>query len=194
MANPPFILASSSPRRRELLASLGISFSICKPSIDETQRSGELPIDYVQRLSIEKAAAVATQVQNPALILAADTVVIDNGEILGKPETADEARVMLKRLRARVHRVCTAITLRLLDDQPQSITRLTCTDVTMRDYTDAEIDAYIATGDPFDKAGSYAIQHPEFAPVAHIEGSETNVIGLPLETLRSALAEMGWML
>lgn len=177
-----------------MLASLGISFSICKPSIDETQRSGELPIDYVQRLSIEKAAAVATQVQNPALILAADTVVIDNGEILGKPETADEARVMLKRLRARVHRVCTAITLRLLDDQPQSITRLTCTDVTMRDYTDAEIDAYIATGDPFDKAGSYAIQHPEFAPVAHIEGSETNVIGLPLETLRSALAEMGWML
>src|SRR5690606_12100670 len=111
-----------------------------------------------------------------------------------KPETADEARVMLKRLRARVHRVCTAITLRLLDDQPQSITRLTCTEVTMRDYTDAEIDAYIATGDPFDKAGSYAIQHPEFAPVAHIEGSETNVIGLPLETLRSALAEMGWML
>jgi len=194
MAHPPFILASSSPRRRELLASLGISFSICKPSIDETQRSGELPIDYVQRLSIEKAAAVATQVQNPALILAADTVVIDNGEILGKPETADEARVMLKRLRARVHRVCTAITLRLLDDQPQSITRLTCTEVTMRDYTDAEIDAYIATGDSFDKAGSYAIQHPEFAPVAHIEGSETNVIGLPLETLRSALAEMGWML
>ena len=82
MANPPFVLASSSPRRRELLASLGISFTICKPSIDETQYPSEPPLDYVQRLSIEKAAAVASQVQHPALILAADTVVIDNGGTL----------------------------------------------------------------------------------------------------------------
>jgi septum formation protein len=193
MANPPFILASSSPRRRELLASLGISFTVSKPSIDETQHPGEPPYDYVQRLSVEKAAAVASQVLAPALILAADTIVIDDGYILGKPENADEARMMLTRLRARVHRVCTAITLHLLDEQPQSITRLTSTEVTMRDYTDAEIDAYITTGDPFDKAGSYAIQHPEFAPVALIEGSETNVIGLPLETLRMMLAEIGWV-
>lgn len=193
MANPPFVLASSSPRRRELLASLGISFSVCKPSIDETQHPGELPMDYVQRLSIEKAAAVAEQIQAPALILAADTVVIDNGDILGKPEDADDARRMLIRLRSRVHRVCTAVTLRRVDEQPRSITRLTCTEVTMRDYTDAEIDAYIVSGDPFDKAGSYAIQHPEFAPVARIEGSETNVIGLPLETLRDVLTEIGWV-
>ena len=193
MANPPFILASSSPRRRELLASLGISFTVCKPSIDETQHPGEPAADYVQRLSVEKAAAVVHQVQHRALILAADTVVIDNGDILGKPEDADEARFMLVRMRDRVHRVCTAITLHLLDKQPQTITRLTCTEVTMRNYSDAEIDAYIATGDPFDKAGSYAIQHPEFAPVARIDGSETNVIGLPLETLREILNEIGWM-
>jgi septum formation protein len=193
MANLPFILASSSPRRRELLASLGISFTIYKPSVDETQPPGESPTEYVQRLSIEKAAAAARQVQTPALILAADTVVIDDGNILGKPQNAAEARAMLLRLRARVHRVCTAITLHRLDDLPRIITRLTCTEVTMRAYTDAEIDAYIATGDPFDKAGGYAIQHPVFAPVARVEGSVTNVVGLPLETLSAALNEIGWM-
>jgi septum formation protein len=192
MANPPFILASSSPRRRELLASLGVPFRIAKPAIDETQRPGEAPLDYVQRLSIEKAAAVAAQTPSPALILAADTVVIDNGDILGKPEDSAQARAMLLRLRGRVHRVCTAITLHWLDTHPRIVTHLTCTEVTMRPYTVAEIEAYIATGDPFDKAGGYAIQHAEFAPVARVEGSETNVIGLPLETLRAALADMGW--
>lgn len=192
MATPPFVLASSSPRRRELLASLGIVFTISKPAIDETQYPGEPPHEYVQRLSREKAAAVADQFQSPVMILAADTIVIDDGEILGKPVDADEARQMLTRLRARVHHVCTAITLRYLDAYPWTLTRLTCTEVVMRAYTDAEIEAYIATGDPFDKAGSYAIQHPQFAPVASIEGSETNVIGLPLETLRAMLVEIGW--
>ncbi|MBZ0298335.1 MAG: Maf family protein [Anaerolineae bacterium] len=187
---PSFILASSSPRRRELLASLGIPFSIRKPDIDETQRPDEAPTDYVQRLSAEKAAAVAERTVPPAVILAADTIVIDGGEILGKPVDGDEARMMLLRLRGRPHAVCTAITVYPLN--AALLTRLTCTTVHMRPYTDAEIDAYIATGDPFDKAGSYAIQHPEFAPVARVEGSETNVIGLPLETLRKMLAEIGW--
>lgn len=187
MPNFPVVLASSSPRRRELLTSLGIVFTVIKPEIDETQHPGESPYDYVQRLSVEKAAAAAEQIHAPAVILAADTIVIDEGDILGKPADADEARRMLRRLRGRTHQVCTAITLYRRDDLPQHVTRLTCTAVTMRAYTDAEIEAYIATGDPFDKAGGYAIQHAEFAPVAHIDGSESNVIGLPLETLRAML-------
>ncbi|MBI5668863.1 MAG: septum formation protein Maf [Chloroflexi bacterium] len=205
------ILASSSPRRRELLASLGIDFTIIKPQVDESQRPGEPPLDYVARLSREKAADVAARLDKPAAVLAADTVVIlgadtlgvdERGDILGKPADADDARDMLRRLRGRTHRVCTALTLIQVDgvgaryivslQPPQSLTRVTCTDVTMRDYSDAEIEAYIATGDPFDKAGSYAIQHPEFNPVARIDGSYTNVVGLPLETLRAMLAEIGW--
>jgi septum formation protein len=200
-----FILASSSPRRRELLASLSIRFSIIKPDIDEDQHPNEPPLDYVARLSREKAERAAHQAAQPATILAADTVVIlgadtlgidERGEILGKPIDADDARAMLKRLRGRAHRVCTALTLIKVDglSARHSITRVTTTHVTMRDYTDAEIEAYIATGDPFDKAGSYAIQHADFKPVAQIDGSYSNVVGLPLETLRDMLAEIGWNL
>ncbi len=206
-----FILASSSPRRRELLASLGIDFTIIRPQVDETQHPGEAPLDYVARLSREKAAAVAAQVDEPAAVLAADTVVIlgadtlgidERGDILGKPADAAEARAMLRRLRGRTHQVCTALTLIRVNTRPAPslplpdgvlpTTRVTRTDVTMRDYTDAEIEAYIATGDPFDKAGSYAIQHADFNPVARIDGSYTNVVGLPLETLRAMLADIGW--
>ncbi len=189
--NLPFILASSSPRRRELLASLGFTFTIHKPAINEDQHPGEAPHAYVQRLSAEKAEAVARQINDAAVILAADTVVICAGVILGKPEDAAQAREMLVTLRGRDHDVCTSITLRLPEAPPS--TEITCTRVTMRDYSDAEIEAYIATGDPFDKAGGYAIQHPEFAPVAAIDGSYSNVVGLPLETLRSMLARLGWM-
>jgi septum formation protein len=196
-----FILASSSPRRRELLTSLGFEFTIIKPNVDETRRAGEAPLDYVRRLSQEKAAAV--QVSSPSAILAADTIVIlaadtlgidGDGDILGKPADAGEARDMLRRLRGRVHQVYTALTLTAVDGAAplQQITELTCTDVTMRGYSDAEIEAYIATGDPFDKAGSYAIQHEGFHPVERIEGSYTNVVGLPIETLQVMLAQIGW--
>jgi septum formation protein len=200
-----FILASSSPRRRELVASLGIPFTVRKPDIDETQRPGEPPLDYVRRLSQEKAAAVAAKVgaEGDTTVLAADTVVIlgadtlgvdEGGDVLGKPANDAEARAMLRRLRGRVHRVCTALTLLRLEagDTVQQITRVTTSYVTMRDYSDAEIEAYIATGDPFDKAGSYAIQHEGFHPVAQVEGSYTNVVGLPVETLREMLEEVGW--
>jgi septum formation protein len=196
-----FVLASGSPRRRELLTSLGIEFTVIKSDIDETQRPGEAPFDYVRRLSIEKARAVAEKVTSPAVVLAADTVVIlaadtigvMDGEILGKPADPDDARAMLQRVRNRAHTVCTALTLLSVNGaQPsEPLTRLTTTEVTMRDYTDAEIDAYIATGDPFDKAGSYAIQHEGFHPVACIDGSYTNVVGLPMETLKHMLAESG---
>jgi septum formation protein len=189
------ILASSSPRRRELLTSLGIPFIILKPDIDENQREGEAPLDYVRRLSIEKAMDVLSKAPSNGLVLAADTIVIHENTVLGKPVDADDARHMLGLLRNRKHQVCTAITLMSATSEPDlpvSLTRLTTTDVTMRDYTDSEINTYIATGDPFDKAGSYAIQHLEFNPVAHIEGSYSNVVGLPLETLAETLAEIGW--
>jgi septum formation protein len=195
---PTFILASGSPRRKEILSSLGVEFTIIKPDIDETQHPGENPYVYVERLSQEKAAAVADRVSGEAIILAADTVVViaadtigvmENGDILGKPVDADDARLMLQRLRGVMHVVCTAVTLLRLDadGQRQQQTRLTRTRVFMRDYTDAEIDAYIATGDPFDKAGGYAIQHEEFAPVARIDGSYTNVVGLPVDALQEML-------
>lgn len=193
---PRLILASASPRRRELLALLGIVFEIAPANIDETQRPAEPPLAYVQRLSAQKAAAVARAAAPPAVVLAADTVVICDGAILGKPADADAARAMLRALRGRAHTVCTALTLARLESgaPARTLTRVTSTEVHMRAYTDAEIDAYIATGDPFDKAGGYAIQHAGFAPAADISGSYTNVVGLPLETLRALLAEIGWPL
>lgn len=189
MHEPTLILASSSPRRRELLGELGVTFRVIKPEIDETQHKGESPAAYVQRLSREKAQAVRRTLDAGAAVLAADTVVIEtSGEILGKPADADEARDMLLRLRGQVHRVCTAFTLL---SESSAITRIVCTEVHMRDYADNEISAYIATGDPFDKAGGYAIQHEGFSPVARIEGSYTNVVGLPVEAVKEALAEAG---
>ncbi|MGB7337865.1 MAG: Maf family nucleotide pyrophosphatase, partial [Phototrophicaceae bacterium] len=193
-----FILASSSPRRREIISEMLLgSFEIIKPNIDETQQANEAPLDYVKRLSQEKANAVAEHIDDNTPILAADTVVIlaadtigieTNGEILGKPANADEARAMLKRLRNRPHIVCTAFTLKRGRYQ---VTEYARTLVYMRDYSDAEIDAYIATGDPFDKAGSYAIQHEGFHPVERIEGSYSNVVGLPADEVRSELIRAG---
>jgi septum formation protein len=199
------ILASSSPRRqqllREMLAPHGADFTIIKPDIDETQHAGEAPLDYVQRLSREKAYAVAHQLTDSVAIIAADTVVIvaadtigiaHDGEILGKPVDAADARAMLQRLCNRPHLVCTAFTLLQRDAHAErSSTQMVQTTVTMRAYSDAEIDAYIATGDPFDKAGSYAIQHEGFHPVAQIEGSYTNVVGFPVEEVRAALESFG---
>lgn len=194
------ILASSSPRRREILAEMIEPFEIVKPDVDEDQFADEPPLVYVERLSRQKAQAVAAKLDDSSTVLAADTIVIlaadtigieDSGEILGKPLDAEDARVMLRRLRGRDHRVCTAFTL-LGGDHMH--TETVCTTVTMRDYSDAEIDAYIATGDPFDKAGSYAIQHEIFRPVARIDGSYSNVVGLPAEEVRAALLRFGFTL
>ncbi len=186
------ILASSSPRRQELLSGLGLRFAVIKPAIDEARQADEAPIDYAERLSREKAAAVAQIAgQRPALVIAADTIVIDHaGALLGKPADAAEARWMLGRLRGRAHQVLTAFTLRQNAEARRSITRHVRTVVHMRDYSGAEIDAYIASGDPFDKAGGYAIQNQDFQPVARIEGSYSNVVGLPLEALQKAMQEI----
>ena len=195
------ILASSSPRRRQLLSQMGLDFDIIKPAIDEARREGEAPLDYAQRLSREKAEAVAAALDvSPALILSADTIVVlasdvagiaENGELLEKPRDAADARRMLRALRARAHQVITAITLKRTGQAEHIITRHACTTVTMRDYSEDEIAAYIESGDPFDKAGAYAIQNEVFHPVARIDGSYSNVVGLPLDEVKAALIEIG---
>lgn len=194
------ILASSSPRRRALIASLGQPFDITKPDIDETIQRGESPLEYVLRLSREKAAAVVRTAPESALVLAADTIVVasdtpDTGmtdDLLGKPANPNEAEMMLRRLQSHPHHVYTAFTLhRVGDATPLHVERVG-TRVTMRDYSDADIAAYIATGDPFDKAGGYAIQHAGFHPVERIDGCYNNVVGLPLCRVKSALAAAHW--
>jgi septum formation protein len=181
------------------LAGLGVAYTVHKPEIDETPHPGEAPLAYVARLALEKARAVAAHIEGEGLVLAADTIVIlaadtigvdAQGRILGKPADAAEARAMLRALRGRDHLVVTAFVLLPLNGAPP-FQQLVKTVVTMRDYTDEEIEAYIATGDPFDKAGSYAIQHPQFRPVAAVKGSLTNVIGLPIDEVRAALVQFG---
>lgn len=173
------ILASRSPRRRELLALTGLHFRVVTPHTDEHRQPGEAPHEYARRLSREKAGAAASLFSAPALILAADTVVIDGQDVLGKPRDAAEARTMLGRLRGRAHQVCTGVTL-LRTSPTRQAEELACSTVTMRRYTAAELEAYLATGDPFDKAGAYAIQHPGFRPVTGFDHCFANVMGLPL--------------
>lgn len=199
---PAFILASGSPRRREFITALGIVFEIVKPDVDESLIPGEPPLAYVQRLSRVKAETVAAALPAQTTILAADTIVIlaadtigidEQGEILGKPADADEAEHMLRRLRGREHLVCTAFTvMRTAHDTPRRISGMVRTRVRLREYTDAEIAAYIASGDPFDKAGSYAIQNTAFHPVAALSGCSTNVVGLPVCAVRRALVALDW--
>ena len=198
------ILASSSPRRRDLLRQMGATFEIIKPEIDESLLVGEPLLHYVERLSREKAQAVI-QVLNddPAVVISADTIVVLSADtigidaqdtLLGKPADASQARAMLQQLRNRTHQVITAFTVYKTGPLPQIITRHVRTDVTMRNYSDDEIDTYIATGDPFDKAGSYAIQNEGFCPVDKIEGSYTNVVGFPVDEIAQALRAVGYRL
>ena len=184
-----FILASNSPRRKELLALFGWPFEVVPADIDESRKPGEHPMDYVRRLACEKAQAVAAQ--RTGLILAADTIVADGEELLGKPRDDAEARRMLTQLRGRTHQVYTGLAL-IDPESGRSDDRVCRTDVPMRDYTDAELEAYIQTGDPLDKAGAYAIQHSGFHPVDGLTGCYASVMGLPLCHLVVSLRQFGW--
>ena len=187
------ILASQSPRRRALLTALGLTFTVDAADVDETPRPDEPPADLVCRLGRTKALEVAAR-HPGAVVLAADTVVALDGALLGKPADSAEAWAMLVALRGRTHQVYTAVAVAHNGDisSQLSITYsvLSCSDVTMRPYSDAEIATYVASGDPLDKAGAYAIQHPLFAPVAGWTGCYTAIMGLPLgvtaELLRAA--------
>jgi septum formation protein len=177
---PLLVLASSSPRRRQLLSLTGWQFIVSAANVDETQYPNETPADYVLRLAETKARATATALADAdQIILAADTTVVDGSDILGKPADRAEAIAMLKRLRGHTHQVYTGIAL-FRSRNELLLKDLCVTDVPMRDYSDAELLAYVETGDPLDKAGAYAIQHPEFQPVARMDGCFASVMGLPI--------------
>lgn len=183
------VLASASPRRRELMKYLDVEFEICATDTDEARAENEAAPAMVERLSRWKANAAHQQFPD-ALIVAADTDVEIDGAILGKPRDADDARAMLNALRDRAHSVFTGLTI---TENESRETELVHSRVFMRDYSDADIQAYIASGDPFDKAAGYAVQHPGFQPVARVEGCFANVMGLPLCRLYRALARHGEM-
>ncbi len=186
----PLILASESPRRRELLALLGVGFQTLASRVDESRYPGESPEAYACRLSLEKSWSVAARLNAPALILAADTIVVDGMDVLGKPGDSGEAEAMLRRLRGRTHRVITAVAL-LNSETGLSQLAAPASPVAMRHYTDDEVAAYIATGDPFDKAGGYAIQHPGFNPAEAFDGCYATVVGLPLCYVGHMLEQAG---
>lgn len=177
------ILASASPRRRALLESAGISFEVRPADLDEAVHSGELPKPYARRIAREKATAVSG-----ALVLAADTVVALDGAVLGKPADAGEARALLAALSGRTHTVYTAVALRVGRRVHE---RICATQVRFRELDERDIAAYIATGEPYDKAGGYGIQGHGGALVDRIRGSYTNVIGLPLRETLALLARFG---
>ena len=184
------ILASGSPRRRELLALGGWRFTVRAADLDESQHPGEPPQTYVRRLAESKARAVAQAVGAGVPVVAADTIVVDGQDVLGKPGDEVEAFATLRRLRGRTHQVYTAVSV-LEPGSGAQLTELCCSDVPMRDYSDEEIYAYVATGDPFDKAGGYAIQHNGFRPVESLSGCYANVVGLPLCHLSRLLVKLG---
>ena len=182
------ILASVSPRRRQLLAAAGISFEVIESFVPEQPEPGEQARDYALRMAREKAGAVSSRFPD-AIVIAADTVVLCETQILEKPAHPDDARRMLAMLSGRVHTVVTAFALArdatILESTPVE------SQVTFRKLADAEINDYIATEEPFDKAGAYGIQGVGGGFISHVEGSRENVMGLPTERVVAALARWG---
>ncbi len=189
MLSSPIILASTSPRRRELVALFDRPFQFVSADVDEAPRPNEAPADLVRRLSRRKAEMGARLVApTRAPVIGADSIVCLDGAMLGKPADADDATRLLRRLRGRAHVVYSGVTV---VEGARVETRLAMTTVWMREFSDAEMAAYVATGDPLDKAGAYAIQHGGFRPVARIEGCQANVMGLPLCHVYLALRALG---
>jgi len=185
------ILASASLRRAEILRDAGISFESLATAVDEARWNTETPAHLVRRLAKAKAAVAAESVTGAAIVLGADTEVAVNGDILGKPAGVLEAREMLRRLSGRVHEVHTGLEfIRLPDRATRS--ELEVTRVTFASLSDAEIEAYVASGEPFDKAGGYAIQGQGGRFVARVEGCYFNVVGLPLSRVYRVLLDLGW--
>jgi len=185
------ILASSSPRRAEVLADAGFTFEVVAARVDESRRTGEQAEAYVRRLAEAKARAVAGGVSPPAIVIAADTVVVMDGEVLGKPASAEDAGRMLRRLSGRTHQVLTGLAVLKIPGGAARV-EIETTRVTFAPLTEAEIEAYVASGEPLDKAGAYAIQGRGGRLVARVEGCYFNVVGLPLARLYRILREMGW--
>jgi septum formation protein len=185
------ILASSSPRRAEILRDAGLSFSVLSSAVDETPIPGETPEQLVQRLADAKGELVAARAIGPAIVLSADTVVVLDGQILGKPRSTDEASRMLELFSGRTHSVITGVTLlRLPDMERRQFVETTL--VHFANLSSDEISRYLATEEPYDKAGAYAIQGRAGRYIPRIEGCYFNVVGLPLARVIATLQELGW--
>ncbi|HJM88789.1 MAG TPA: Maf family protein [Dehalococcoidia bacterium] len=187
MTNRPLILASASPRRRELLTALGLAFEVQSSDVDEASDETD-PTALVRELALRKARAIGEQTGSDGVVIGADTIVVLDGAILGKPRDAADATAMLGSLRGRQHEVVTGVAI--CADGEQVVDAVTSR-VTMREYAAAEVGRYVDGGSPLDKAGAYAIQDAAFAPVAHCDGCECSVIGLPLWTVARMLTRSG---
>ncbi len=186
----PLVLASASPRRRGLIDALCAPVELVAPEDEEApRRNGETPEEFVLRLARSKATEVSGRVGD-AVIIGADTAVVVDGVVLGKPGSPEEATSMLRRLRGRTHRVVTGVSM-LDGASGDEFAASKSTDVLMRRYSDEDIAAYVASSGPFDKAGGYAVQDPVFSPAASVEGCYLNVVGLPLCEVVALLTYIG---
>ncbi len=185
------ILASASPRRAQILRDAGISFAVLSSAVDETPYPGETPQQMVLRLAHAKAELVAARAIGPAILIAADTVVVLDGQILGKPRSTDDARRMLQLFSGRTHSVVTGVSvLRLPEIERRQFVETTLVSFAL--LSSDEISRYLATDEPYDKAGAYAIQGYAGRFIPRIEGCYFNVVGLPLSRLIATLRELGW--
>lgn len=182
------VLASSSPRRRELLERLGLSFAVEAPEVDESRLPAEPAVAYVERVARLKAEAVT---RSGRLVVAADTAVVHDGRILGKPAHPEEARSMLRRLQGASHDVVTGVAVAATDTGLEVISMVDVTEVTLLPMTEEEITAYVDTGEPMDKAGAYALQETGGRFVEKVYGSPFTVIGLPIHLLPRLFRRVG---
>ena len=193
MTRPRLVLASGSPRRRQLLRDLGLDFEVRPPDADETQLAGETAEAMVMRLARDKALM---DLRPGEVHLAADTTVVVDGRVLGKPADAADARSMLSEIAGRDHAVFSGVAVARLDGdgEPRIASRLVHTRVTMRPLDEREIADYVATGEPLDKAGAYGIQGLGSLLVEAVDGNYLNVVGLPLPTVADCFADLGMKL
>ncbi len=187
------ILASGSPRRKEILQNLNLNFEIIVPDIDETIYSAYSPEEYINKLSKEKGEFVYNKITDDCLIISADTIVLSENKILGKPKDESTATEMLSRLSGKSHEVMTSLSLLNCDKQGfEALTKTEITKVYFKKLTDTEIQNYIKTGEPFDKAGAYGIQGIGAFMVERIEGDYFNVVGLPIHLLYILFSNFGY--
>ncbi len=182
------VLASGSPRRREILDSLGLSFEVVVPDVDETRNPGEAPADYVDRIARAKARTAAG---GDRVVVAADTTVVHQGKVLGKPGHPEEARSMLRALQGETHEVFTGLAVAVNNPDLDVVSLVEGTEVEMLSMTDEEIARYVESGEPMDKAGAYALQGSGSLYVRAVHGSPSNVIGMPVHLLPRLLLRLG---
>ena len=188
MTNERLVLASSSPRRRQLLESLGLSFDVVVPDVDEIRRPDEEPYDYVERVARAKVEAIAAP---GVVVIGADTTVVIDGRILGKPAHPDEAEAMLRKLSGNTHEVLTGVAVARLNPSLETVSTVESILVRFLLMTDEEISDYVATGEPMDKAGAYALGGVGAVFVEWVHGSPSGVIGLPLHATARLMRALG---